>query len=490
MEQDYWNDRRAGSPTVEIELVDPSATGPRVDPRGYCALHIPSPARLDWNPTPLDICSACTSVNSETTPHQRDHHQDNLLHVRSSGFTVARFWLPIVVHMKLGIQVRIKTGKSRDGSWGGSLESLLERNKSEITIFYQSLKLFSDSQRLDDYGVFRVGWHILNNIGIKDGRKKVSFAQALRSKEWDKASKLMSFIALMNSYGLRVLPLETNKREVLTLVDVGGEYDQFNSVRLELSGVGPSGAYRIRGVVWDGCNQIGKPATGLGLGNPIGSPMNYIKGRPCNFSRRKIPKLFSKGTFPGEIPFVGSSSTNISFKYSENLRTYLKLFPELNFGEMAFVGKQEIDELAVAASLKKIRSEIKDEKRFIDGLIRSIQSYTTYRAGPLRSPYEVLGSKMGDCDELSLLMASFLLASGYHRRQVFGLRWDGHLALAIKPFSDSPIQGAKIVIPGYGKYYCVDMAYYIRGFSGPKTAWGDLDAGYLGNADLIELKCD
>ena len=67
-----------------------------------------------------------------------------------------------------------------------------------------------------------------------------------------------------------------------------------------------------------------------------------------------------------------------------------------------------------------------------------------------------------------MFISALLLEVGYTSKDIMGCYWDsidggaGHVLLAIRPQGKGPQDGAKIIIPNCGTYFCLDPTYYLR----------------------------
>lgn len=388
--------------------------------------------------------------------------------------------------MSIGLQQKFIIKNTVQGSWSRSLRELYEYNHNDLRIFSNAIIKLQNHYKLDDYGVFRVAWEILQNQGIQYSDTHRTFAQALHHKNWSMASCLLALTASLRNIGYRTYPLFEGN-EITILFDVAQEYDILNSTRIEYTWSNP---FAIRTISWNGQNRLGECNISGDLPDiDIEQEKNL---RPWSFRNRKIPSMTLA---KNETEYIDLYHQNkkVAFQYFPYLHSYLRYFPSYTFGEHIELAIQEAKLMKFQEDLMKFQKQT-DEKTFITVLCRSIQNHTKYKQGPLRSLHDIFSSKEGDCDQLSMLITALLFECGYNEQDIIGCYWDGgtevdHIFIGIRPKSASITGASHFNIPKLGTYYCLDSTYYVLGHKGDlHSSWGNISSEYKGKCRSIPIK--
>jgi hypothetical protein len=393
--------------------------------------------------------------------------------------------------VSIGIVLNIKMDRTKfqRGSWSKSLEMLYEDEMEDIQKISKAVGRIRKKNKLDDYGIFRMVWDMFDQLGLRFGRKHRRFSQALYYKNWSQGSCLIVLARILRNNGLRVVPL-FQENSVGLLFDVGVEYQLLNALRLEYNWIS---GFSIKGVVWDGKDRMGA----IRIRGTLPERMDLKeeqKLRPFSFRKRTIPSFIKRNAKQKSIPFYGTSH-NIGYQLYPCLTSYLKFFPSFSFGEQIELAWQEVRCMRFQKDLHRIYKETKDELEFMNILCRSIQSYTTYTPGPLRAISAILTERKGDCDQLSMLISALLFEVGYSSEDIMGCFWPrseesaGHILLAIRPKDKGPEDGAKIVMPNRGTFFCLDPTYYVRSHNGRfQSSWGRISDKYRGETSSVPIR--
>lgn len=388
--------------------------------------------------------------------------------------------------MSIGLNQKFHISKTTQGSWTGSLPDLYEHNHDDLRVFSNAIAKLRQHYSLDDYGVFRVAWEIIQTQGIQYSHTHRTFTQALHHKNWSLASCLLTLVAALRNTGLRTYPLFEGN-QVCLLFDVGEEYEMLNSMRMEYTW---SGQFAIRAISWNGKDQLGSSRISGTLPSIVFEQERKL--RPWRFRRRTIPEITRKKIENRSFELYKQNKA-VRFQYFPHVQSYLQFFPSYDFGEQIELAWQE-------AKLMKFRDDLirfqrqTDEKTFITTLCRSIQNHTTYKHGPLRSLHDIFSSKNGDCDQLSMLICSLLFECGYTEQDIIGCYWEGrteidHIFIGIRPKKANISGSSHFRIPKLGTYYCLDSTYYVRGHKGDlHSSWGNISSEYKGKCKSIPIR--
>ena len=390
--------------------------------------------------------------------------------------------------MSIGLDLKLKmdTSKFQRGYWSGTLEMLYEEPMDDISKISKAVKKLSQKHKLDGYGTFRLVWELFEQLGLKFGRRHRTFSQALHHKNWSKDSCLVVLIRILRNNGLRVVPL-FDENSVGVIFDTPRDYDLLNSYCKWFT---RNDEFLIKGVTWDGLSKIGQVKLAGKLPRRIDIKEEQ-KLRSFSFRTRRIPSFVKQKGTQKKIPFY-ETSHHIKYYLYPYLTSYLCFFPAFRFGEQIELAWQEVKLMGFERDLLNIRRTVNDEVEFMSVLCRSIQSYTTYEIGPLRPISDILTERKGDCDQLSMFISALLLEVGYTSKDIIGCYWDsveggaGHVLLAIRPQEKGPEDGAKIIIPDRGTYFCLDPTYYLRSHNKKlRSSWGKISDKYRGRTTSI-----
>ena len=391
------------------------------------------------------------------------------------------------MNTRIGLPDKIAIQQLDTGCWNSSLESFLVHAQQTLTKLTKALSILQTRHQLDDYGVLRVLVDIIDAHVPNISSVHRTFPQAVHYQDWSENSRLLTIAAVLRNIGLHVI-VTSRGQQLQLLLSVADEYDMLNSNRQ---------SYRlhtgshIKTVVWDGHSQIGSVAS---LKNDQGWQETIVSVlRPFSFRNRTLPKfLFTKSEHRKMSVYQHRES--IRYQYYPNLSEYLVYFPSFQFGHHIELAWQEARHMQFSNSLRSLRKKISNEEELMTTLCRTMQDQIQYVGGPLHSLHRILGRGEGDCDQLSMMFATWMLEMGYSVRDIIGCHWEdtgdgvGHVLLGVRINIKDDDDLAAFTIPKYGKYYCIDPVYYVRGYQGDlQSRVGKIAPKYKGRCKSLSI---
>lgn len=388
----------------------------------------------------------------------------------------------------LGITYRYRAQKTERGSFHGDLNELLESNQTEINSLVNKIKALKAEHHLDDYGVLRFCWDLINNIGINLGRNRVRFRQALHSKSWDNHSRLAVFTNVMQRLNRQVFLLD-EESEAWVVIGVR-DPNMFNSNKLKFQLSYGQEKWKISGLLWNGTDQIGD-INYTGDATLIFDWQRLNQLQPLQLKVSEFPSCLMRKEVYSTLKLYGDSDKSIAYFHLPYLMRFLAFYPSLQFIEHCRLARLESRHMGLELDLGRLKNEISSEIELVNLLLRTLQARIQYQPGPLKGILNILNSNQGDCDQLSMLMVVFLLEIGFTGEHIIAVEWRssgaGHLALAVRPIESNP-EGVYFEVPNSGRYYALDMTYYLRDSDGQYLSkWGSMSEDLEREATIKRL---
>jgi len=358
---------------------------------------------------------------------------------------------------------------------------VLLANEAQCAALAQALRAVADRHELGDYGRFRLAVHAVDSLPIELGGPQLTLAGALHHGGWSPDSRLLAVAALLRSLGYGAVPQRRPDGRLVLALPVGDPPEALNvnlvkaTARLR-RGKGAPETIRLRWVLWDGEQRLGEPRQGGELVLPL---PELVQGpsAPLHFRQRVIPTFTTRRPDPQAWPVHGHDDLVLTWNQHRDALDWLALMPALSFAHQVHHTLQELQATDLAPSLEPLIARMPDDRTLVDTLLRTVQAHITYQEGPLRDLFQILHDRTGDCDQLSLVMASLLCACGWTLADLRAFRWPGHLALGVRPRDDSTPEGIHVQLGGQ-PFYALDAACIHRTGQSLTSQWGQLNDRY------------
>lgn len=387
----------------------------------------------------------------------------------------------------IGLPDKILIQQVDTGYWKGTLESLLLHNSRNLTKLTKAMDILKTRHQLDDYGILRVLVDLIDECVPKRSTVHRTFSQAIHHKEWSEDSRLLAIAAVLRNVGLYVI-VTSQGNQVQLLLSVSDEYEMLNSNRQEYT---LSTGLRIKTVIWDGRLPIGQ-AAGL-QNNQVWQDTLLTELRSFSFRNRTLPLfIFDKSEW--RHLSVYQRQETLRYRYYPYLAEYLSYFPSFQFGHHVELAWQEARHMQFSHSLQALRKKISNEEELMNALCRTTQDQIQYVTGNLQSLHRIFGRGEGDCDQLSMMFATWMLEIGYSIQDIIGCYWAdvgdgmGHVLLGIRIPIMNDDDLAAFTISNCGKYYCLDIVYYVRNCFGVlQSQVGKISPKYKGSCKALYI---
>lgn len=370
------------------------------------------------------------------------------------------------------------------------LVELLQENERQLAELAAQVQAILETHDLDSYGAFRVAVEAIDNLPIRLGKGMHTVSQALETGEWSMSARVLAIGALVRCLGYFAGPYAQEDGKVLIGLTYTDTTKQVNSphkktrVRRAPKKGHAQVNHDFRFLLFDGESRLGvkSPAERRFHSNLLFDGPH----RPFTFLGRKNPDFLLSAAEPGQLKLHGDHGV-LEYQQRPLALNYLKYYPALGFEEHVTEVTREVASLGVSTALKDLRSRIGDEHDFVTLLLRTLQTEFTYTRGSVRSAYQILHDRQGDCDQLSGVMAGLLTESGWTLDDLAILRWrhpsphfPGHIALAVRPQRGTPPATALSFNEGArGTFVVLDTVYYRRHKTkGVTSQWGDISDKY------------
>ena len=363
----------------------------------------------------------------------------------------------------------------------GDAREVLHANTEATASLAEEVEAIAARESLHDYGRFRLAVLAIDAqpVDVTPEGALRSLPGALHAGTWSADARLLAIGGLLRALGYAVVPQRLADGIALAL-PVSEDMDALNANLVKASvrvrrGRGVAETVRFAWLLWTG-GRIGAPRTGGELLLPVGE---LIEGpeRTFSFARRTLPAFTLRRPEPRLWPVPGDGERALTWHQHDDARRWLAAFPALHFAHQAPLAREELATLDLQPSLDALLAELADDAERVDTLLRAVQHQVRYEEGPLRSLYDLLEDRCGDCDQLSLLLAALLVASGWSVDDLRVLQWPGHLALGVRSRDDSAPDGTHVELGG-ARFHALDGAYVTRTDDIITSRWGQLHERY------------
>lgn len=367
---------------------------------------------------------------------------------------------------------------------------LLAENERQLAELAVQVQEILDEHDLDSYGAFRVAIDVIDALPIKVGAGLHGVAQALHAGEWSMGARVLAVGALLRNLGYFAGPYAQDDGKLFIGLSNSDTSEQINAARkkLRVRRAPKKGHAKVdhdfRFLLWDGVERLGAKTkaerqfpTGMLFEGPT---------RPFTFVGRKNPDFLLNAAEPSALRLYGDHG-ELPFMQRPLALSYIQYYPALSFQEHVIEVTREVASLDMGPALRDLRIRVGDDHAYVTLLLRTLQTEFEYIPGAIRSAYQILHDRQGDCDQLSGVMAGLLTESGWSLEDLAVLRWrhpsphfPGHIALGLRPQGSTPPPTAHAFNEGKrGTYVALDTVYFRRHKTkGVISEWGDISDKY------------
>lgn len=363
---------------------------------------------------------------------------------------------------------------------GSDPRTVFLEDEGQLDSLARQVEAVAERESLLDYGRFRLAMAAIDQLPIDLDGELHTVAGAIDAGAWSAGSRLLAIGALLRAMGYAVVPHQIEDSSLLLGLPLEGDPKSVNANTIKANlrvrrGKGAAQSHVFRWLMWDGTGRIGDPRAG---GTLVLKLPELLDGPQRGFSwvSRRIPAFTLQQPDPRVWPVHGQDRV-LTWHQHEDARVWLAAFPALSFPHQARLAREELATLDITPSLEPLRTGAQTETELVDTLLRSVQTYIRYQEGPLRSLYDILEDRTGDCDQLSLVLQALLVSIGYELDDLRAFRWPDHLALGLRPREQGPTEGSG-ADEGTHRFWALDAAFTHRTGEELTSAWGMLNRRY------------
>lgn len=351
---------------------------------------------------------------------------------------------------------------------------------AQLAALARQIEAVATREDLHDYGRFRLAVIAIDQLPIERGGELHTVAGALHTGAWSDNARVLAVGGLLRALGYGVVPHRMTDGQILLGLPLGGDPKHVNSNAVKANvrvrrGKGAAQSIKFVWLMWDGVGRIGEPRQGGGLVLQIGELLDG-PSRDFTFTDRTLPAFTLRRPDPRLWTVPGTDLT-LSWNQHDDARAWLSMFPALSFPHQARFAREELAAMDIRPSLLPLGEQGWTEVELVNTLLRTVQSHIRYEEGPLRTLFDILEDRTGDCDQLSLVLQALLVACGYDVDDLRAIHWPGHLALGLRARQQAPEDGAHID-EGAWRFHALDPAFYHRTGEQITTCWGMLHPRY------------
>ncbi len=296
---------------------------------------------------------------------------------------------------------------------------------------------------LDDYGLFRLMIFAVDHLTPtpEPGAPLCPMGMGMGMGHWSPASRLFAIGALARAAGYAVVPHLGAPGEVVLYIPIEDDPEDLNANWRSVTWTNTRdgeviGEHAFRWLVWDGDKPLGATEASYPEGALL-PPEMIIAGSRAAFRmyHRVLPDFTLQRSYDDNLSWF-ESSNQLSFVNRPDAARYLNAFPQYRFGAQTKLALQEASTMELRGAVADLMNVPEVERMNL--LLRTLQHNFEYTPGPLRPLFDVMHTRQGDCDQLSLVFASVLEMLGYDQDDVVAMTWPEHLCLAVRPKEDAP----------------------------------------------------
>jgi hypothetical protein len=362
--------------------------------------------------------------------------------------------------------------------------AVLRADLEELETSVAAWQTLAADLALDDYGVLRLVVAAVDDLPIlPDAASPLrSVSSALHVGTWNPASRILAVVAALRVWGFNAVVHDLGSGSFAAGFPIGDDPRRYNSDLVTATvtvrrGGGRPEMVKFTWLLWSGAGRLGDVKQGGNLVLPLPDVLSGPQ-RNFNLADRQLPTFTLQAPEVHEVPVYGVDH-RLAWYHHPPVADWLRLAPSMAFAEQLRHARQEAMVMDVGPSLRELAGRL-DEVSFVNAVLRTLQKEVRYEIGPLRSLHDILQSREGDCDQLSLLLLAWLSESGFSTSDFRTLTWPGHLAVAVRSRTGAVPGESGYDVPGEGRFFPIDAAWYLTDDEGPATSWGHLNPRYAG----------
>lgn len=347
--------------------------------------------------------------------------------------------------------------------------SVLDANARALSDLASWVELSAQAVDLDDYGRFRLVVSAVDALPVRVSSSRASrpmaVSEALRRGTWSASDRVLAIGGALRASGVAVTAFATPTGEVV--LGISCDDHSLNVDAVEHRWRSSSGETRVRWVVWDGQQPIGRVDDEGRLRGLEGRPPS---GRALELVSARAPAFARSRAVPHQVSLRGATGS-LSLVRHPDAAGWLSLAPERHLSVGLASAREHVRASGLLSAARRHTRGIADESARIDALIRLVQGAFVYEPGPVRTVPELLERGRGDCDQLSLVLGALLMELGYTEDELVIVSWPDHLGLAVRPKGAFPKNAAHLTLED-GRYVLVDVTHYVWTGDRLTSRWG------------------